>query len=158
MIQTTTPVTVLAVLASPMDRHALGTIIGHSHWSLHFAQHLGEARAALREGATGVVITDGALPDGHSWKDVLGDLTSMHPTPPLIVADRFGDERLWAEVLNLGCYDLLLKPFDAKEVLRVVSAAWQSWRSRVERLGAGHKPALCEGVRNDWHVQTAGRG
>ena len=82
----------------------------------------------------------------------------MHPTPPLIVADHLGDERLWAEVLNLGCYDLLLKPFEAKEVLRVVSAAWQSWGSRLERLGTGHKPALSQGIRNDWRVQTAGRG
>jgi DNA-binding response OmpR family regulator len=43
--------------------------------------------------------------------------------PPLIVSDRLADERLWAEVLNLGAYDLLAMPFDAKEVLHAVSAA-----------------------------------
>ena len=46
----------------------------------------------------------------------------------LIVTDRLADERLWAEVLNLGGYDLLLKPFDPEEVLRVVNSAWTSWK------------------------------
>jgi hypothetical protein len=38
------------------------------------------------------------------------------------------DERLWAEVLNLGGYDVLSTPFAAGEVLRACFLAWQSWR------------------------------
>jgi DNA-binding response OmpR family regulator len=33
------------------------------------------------------------------------------------------DEALWAEVLNLGGYDVLTKPFDPKEVHHAVSMA-----------------------------------
>jgi DNA-binding NtrC family response regulator len=151
-----TTVTVLAVLASPADRHALGNIIGHSHWRLRFAEHLGEARAVLGEGATGVVISDCAFSDGHSWKDVLSDLDRMHPTPPLIVTDRLVDERLWSEVLNHGCYDLLAKPFETKEVLRIVSSAWQSWRSRTHH--AVRQPAASERMPSDRCVPSLGRG
>jgi hypothetical protein len=39
------------------------------------------------------------------------------------VADRFADERLWGEVLNLGGYDLLTKPFVREEVLHVLELA-----------------------------------
>jgi len=40
------------------------------------------------------------------------------------VADRLADDALWAGVLNLGGYDVLAKPFNAKEVLHAVTAAW----------------------------------
>jgi DNA-binding response OmpR family regulator len=43
--------------------------------------------------------------------------------PPLIVSSCVADDRLWAEVLNLGGYDLLTKPFLAAEVSRVVRMA-----------------------------------
>jgi hypothetical protein len=63
------------------------------------------------------------------------------PVPPqLIVADRLADELLWAEVLNLGCYDLLTTPFAAEEVLRVVPMAWDFWKRQVERTTVKPKP------------------
>ena len=50
------------------------------------------------------------------------------------MASRLADEAFWAEVLNLGAYDVLMKPFDATEVFRVVSLAWLSWKNDRERL------------------------
>ena len=43
----------------------------------------------------------------------------------MIVTSRLADERLWAEALNLGAYDVLAKPFDRTEAMRVVAAAWR---------------------------------
>jgi DNA-binding response OmpR family regulator len=45
--------------------------------------------------------------------------------PTLIVTSRLADDELWAEVLNLGAYDVLAQPFDPDEVYRVVFLAWQ---------------------------------
>jgi FixJ family two-component response regulator len=60
---------------------------------------------------------------------------SLLPDPPLlIVTSRLADAHLWAEALNLGAYDVLAKPFDATEVIRIVSVAWQHWQDR-------HKPS-----------------
>ena len=42
---------------------------------------------------------------------------------PLIVFDRLADDRLWAQVLSVGGYDLVSKPFEAKEVLQVLRMA-----------------------------------
>ena len=49
---------------------------------------------------------------------------SLFPDPPLlIVTSGLADARLWAEALNLGTYDVLAKPFDATEVIRIVRLA-----------------------------------
>ena len=49
--------------------------------------------------------------------------------PPLqIVTSRLANDRLWAEALNLGAYDVLARPFDAAEVLRSVGMAWRRWQ------------------------------
>jgi DNA-binding response OmpR family regulator len=45
-----------------------------------------------------------------------------------IVTSRLADDALSAEVLNVGGYDLLLKPFRAEEVIRVVHAAATQWQ------------------------------
>ena len=56
---------------------------------------------------------------------------SLLPDPPLfIVTSRLADERLWAEALNLGAWDVLAKPFEADEVIRIVSIAGQHWQDR----------------------------
>jgi len=53
------------------------------------------------------------------------------PSPPLlIVSSRLADERLWAEALNLGAWDVLAKPFDKREVIRAVTSAWLHWTGR----------------------------
>ena len=70
-----------------------------------------------------------------NWKDVLAELSNLPDAPLLIVASRLADESFWAEVLNLGAYDVLMKPFDATEVFRVVSLAWMNWKNDHERIG-----------------------
>jgi DNA-binding response OmpR family regulator len=68
------------------------------------------------------VICDRDLPDGD-WRQ-LWDILAREPKPPMfIVTSRLADDALWAEVLNVGGYDLLLKPFRAEEVIRMVHGA-----------------------------------
>jgi FixJ family two-component response regulator len=50
--------------------------------------------------------------------------------PPVIVTSRVADERMWAEVLNLGGYDVLAKPLNSEEVIRTVTSAWSLWQHR----------------------------
>ena len=79
----------------------------------------------------GVVITDAELPDGN-WQGLLEAVSRLPGFPSLIVSSRLADERLWAEVLNLGGYDVLLTPFEPGEVFRVGSAAWRAWEHRLQ--------------------------
>jgi DNA-binding NtrC family response regulator len=52
--------------------------------------------------------------------------------PNLIVTSRLADDELWAEVLNLGGYDVLAQPFDPQEVYRIVFQAWHEQKRRVQ--------------------------
>jgi DNA-binding NtrC family response regulator len=129
-----TTVHVLALLPTREDQASLNEIFRHSNWTLHFVEALGQARAMIDELAPGVVISDCRLHDG-CWQDVLCELQRRKLEPPLIVASRLADERLWGEVLNLGGYDVLATPFQAQEVVRSVSLAWRYWREKF-RNGA----------------------
>jgi FixJ family two-component response regulator len=57
------------------------------------------------------------------------------PAPPLlVVTSKNADDALWAEALNLGAYDVLSKPFDKTEVMRIISLAWLHWKEQNIRL------------------------
>ena len=89
------------------------------------------AVTSLAGAAIPVVICERDLPDGN-WRDVMTQTDLMPQRPLLIVTSMFADERLWVEVLNLGGYDVLQKPFDEKEVVGMVGQAFRCWlRTRV---------------------------
>jgi DNA-binding NtrC family response regulator len=117
-------VRVLAVLPDQRDRASLQEIFRHSNWSLDLVDNYQDAERALATARFGVVITDADLGADRDWKYILDETLAMAVPVPVIVTDRLADERLWAEVLNLRAYDLLLKPFDSTEVYRIVSSAW----------------------------------
>lgn len=139
--------TILAVLPAGEDRTSLINIFGRSTWMLQFTSTFRETLAAVRA-SPGLVISEVRFSDGHSWNDLLCELQKMKCPPPLIVASRLVDEHLCAEVLNLGGYDLLTKPFDAKEVLHAVSTACRRTENEQEmaRLRKSAASALNCGV------------
>lgn len=113
---------VLTVSSLDEDHICLRCILGSSTRIAQQVQTCQQALARIRAGNISVLICETELADG-SWKDVLSGLAAETAPPPLIVASRLADERLWAEVLNLGGYDVLSKPFDAGEVLWAVDSA-----------------------------------
>lgn len=127
-------VAVLCVDPCKEDHVALEDIFNNSPWNsfpdslwrLQVSASLKSAWSLLRTERFPLVLCECDLHPG-SWRELL-DLLALLPDPPfLIVTSRVADERLWAEALNLGAYDVLAKPFDCTEVMRVVSMAWMHW-------------------------------
>src|SRR5215472_16952530 len=108
------------------DHLFLGSILKDSHWQLLGTDSRKQASSLFETETIPVVITEAELPDG-SWKDVLSALRRAAMPPNLIVVSDFADERLWAEVLNMGGYDLIMKPLRSAEILRVLSLAAENW-------------------------------
>ena len=82
-----------------------------------------EARILLKESPpVSVVITDVSLTDGN-WCDVFRCLVDSGIHASVVVSSRLADERLWSEVLWRGAYDVLVEPYDAQEVRRIVEGA-----------------------------------
>ncbi len=122
---------VLTVSSLEEDHICLRRILRGSRPLAQRVQSCQQALASIRAGNISVLICETDLPDG-SWKDVLSGLAAETTAPPLIVASRLADDHLWAEVLNLGGYDVLSKPFVAAEVLWAVDGA-----NRRRRLALG---------------------
>ena len=132
---------ILVVFPLGEDRTSLEDILGNSTWQLRFTHTLAETQAALGTDRIAVVLSERRLSDGHCWKDVLDHLQDMPHPAPLIVADRLADDALWAEVLNLGGYDVLATPFHAKEVLHAVTAAWRYSVAHRDRAARHRRPS-----------------
>lgn len=116
---------VLSISPSGQDHGELAKMLDPS-LTLRNARTLRSGLRSLAKARTAVVLCDCDLRSG-SWKNVLEKTANCSTPPHLIVTSRLADEALWAEVLNLGGFDVLAKPFDSEEVRRVVSGAWQNW-------------------------------
>jgi DNA-binding NtrC family response regulator len=113
---------VLAVSGSPEELEQLQRLFAGSSWSLQTVGTVAETEKWLGQNTAAVVLCNAQLPDGD-WKDILQLTAQMDGSANLVVASRRADERLWAEVLNLGGYDVLALPANATELFRTVSGA-----------------------------------
>ena len=117
---------VLAVSPVPADRVRLREILSQGNWKLHEASDCGEALALLRDENVPVLLCEHDQADGN-WEDLLDATARLLSPPNLVVFSRLADASLWAKVLNLGGFDVLMTPFEPEEVLRVTFAAWSRW-------------------------------
>jgi DNA-binding response OmpR family regulator len=136
--------TVLSVSPNGEDGGSLERIFRESDltvsvkfdWTLVASASLASSVSILREMPIAIVVCESELFPG-TWREVLEHLSLLHDPPLLIVTSRLADERLWAEALNLGAYDVLAKPFNAPEAIRVLNSAWDHWRHRHEFRASG---------------------
>ena len=100
-----------------------------SRWAVQRSSTLDSALLHLRESRIPVVVCERDLSPG-TWLDILEEVLLMPYSPCLIVTSRLADNRLWAEALNLGAWDVMAKPFEHAEVIRILSAAWRHWNDQ----------------------------
>ena len=112
---------ILAVSASETDQQALSRILAPMRWAVHRAYSRVQAIEIMRRKSISVVLCDSDLPDG-SWKDILHE-SVREPNPPYVIVTTpiSHDAPLWSEVLNLGEYEVLAKPFDPREVFHSIN-------------------------------------
>jgi DNA-binding response OmpR family regulator len=125
-------VSALAVGATERDQVHLEKIFHECGWTLGRARTRGEARDFMDSTPVRVVISERELPEG-GWREMLDDLMQRTEPPLLLVTSRLADDSLWAEVLNMGGYDVLAQPLDGEEVTRVVSAAARHFDNEHQR-------------------------
>ena len=104
----------------------------NARWDVQRAQGIGAALMSLKRGGYPVVICSDELLHG-TWRELVEQTQLMPDAPAVIVTSHLADDRIWAEAINLGAYDVLVKPFSAREVVPVVNTAWAGWLARQER-------------------------
>jgi DNA-binding response OmpR family regulator len=104
------------------DRPLVHKVFRDSGWTLFEARSRRRAIKCLERNPVHVVIVEWDVPSWN-WKKVLRDLGRLAHPPQLIVTSRTADDYLWAEVLNVGGYDVLPQPLASDEVERVIASA-----------------------------------
>ncbi len=125
------------------DADALRRMLSPVPIALEHVTSVEAAHAQLRRNRFGAVLTEAHLPDG-TWKDLLAITDALGISSSVIVTHLVADDRFWAEVLNLGCYDMLAQPFDGREVQRILTLACSQTPSQpaVRSEAAGHARML----------------
>ncbi len=115
-------VSALAVGEYETDRQLLQEIFRRCGWRLFEASDRRRALECLQRNPVQVVIAES---EGRNWnwRKVLDDLRRLAVPPQLVVTSRTADDYLWAEVLNVGGFDVLPQPLASDEVERVVASA-----------------------------------
>lgn len=113
---------VLFISPSGEDAKTLSSMLGSVSIALRRACNLKEALRKLEAEPFGVVLTEAQLPDGN-WTDVLQHLKQFRKRTAVVVTHPFADGHFWADILDLGAYDLLPQPFCTGEVQRILANA-----------------------------------
>ena len=125
------------LFVSPSVEHAgiLTEMLKPLSIPLEQAPDLRRAKSRLDQQTYGVILTEARLPDGN-WEDLLkvADKASVDST--VVVTDPFADAGFWADVLQLGGYDVLAQPFSCSEVQRII---WNALSRAVEHRRSGNR-------------------
>jgi DNA-binding NtrC family response regulator len=113
---------VLFVSPRSEDATTISRMLGSLSVPIEYVADLAHARAIIRDGMYPVILTEAILNDG-TWLDVLDLARRVTPRSEVIVTDASADARFWAEVMNMGAYDLIAQPFATGEVQRILSNA-----------------------------------
>jgi DNA-binding NtrC family response regulator len=133
---------VLAVGNHTADLHSLERIFAAQGWVLRRADTVREAVDQHLSTPARVMMVESETLHG-GWRALMDQFGWAPYGPRLIVSSRQADERLWAEVLNLGAFDVVSVPFEEREIRHVVSHAWDSWHDEwaPPRRGVGRAGA-----------------
>jgi len=130
---------ILVIMPSPR-RLRLLTILERNGMETTAAGDLRDAQLKLQEHSYDLLFVDAELAGGP-WHRLLPTVVASGKNCEVIVCSRCGDERLWADVLQRGAYDLIAEPFDESEVTRIAHRALDShylqrYGSAVRHLGS----------------------
>ena len=113
------------VVMPAQRRLGLLPILEQNGMEVHVAGNFRDAQQKLADQSYDLVFVDAELPGG-SWQQLVETVSASGKNCEVIVCSRCGDDRLWAEVLQCGAYDLIPEPYDDREVARIAQSAMDS--------------------------------
>jgi DNA-binding response OmpR family regulator len=112
---------VLAIVGEPAEFARLAAELSAAGFQVNRAQNLLDALLHHLAFSARLVICD---TDCVDWKAALFVFRSV-PTAAIVFLARLADEPLWLEMLNAGAFDLLPKPYDRRELTRIIDRVFQ---------------------------------
>ena len=116
----------ILLVLSPPQRPRLLRLLEEKGMETYLVAGIQEAQQKLRGLISyDLLLVDAELSNG-AWRDLLQFILDSKKPCELIVCSRLADERLWAEVIQYGAFDLITEPYEEREVIRIVQSALDS--------------------------------
>jgi DNA-binding NtrC family response regulator len=132
--------TILVVDDEDVVRNALYEFFAGEH-TCHAAGTAEEALTYLSVQQYDVVVTDYSMP-GLSGLDLLANIRQTQPDTPVILISGLSAKERAPELIAMGAFDYLVKPFRLKDVemclTRAIAHHERSIKSRKEDSGVDH--------------------
>jgi CheY-like chemotaxis protein len=129
-------IAVLSLSPSENDHAALArtfrdsslTLYPNCRLTLQPIPTLASTLALLRTHRIPIVLCDD---DAHpeAWREILRECKLLPAPPCVIVTSRLAGDGLWMKLLSEGAFDLLSKPIDPSDVMRIIHSAWVHWQN-----------------------------
>ncbi|MFZ5564629.1 MAG: sigma-54-dependent transcriptional regulator, partial [Thermodesulfobacteriota bacterium] len=116
-----------------------------------------EALKTLAENGFDLILLDYKMPDINGL-DMLSEIRRVEVKTPVILMTAYGTTDLAIETMKRGAYDYLTKPFDRKDLSRVVTEALAANRQMKERVRIAPVPGAPGDPGDAGAIQMVGHG
>jgi DNA-binding NtrC family response regulator len=113
---------ILLAMLPPEVRHVENALRGLAINSIGVKDLAGVRNALAGQTRPSVVLTQISLGDGN-WRDVIGEVSRVDETIPVILYTRAPATELWMDALDSGIYDVIQAECGPAEFLGVIARA-----------------------------------
>jgi DNA-binding response OmpR family regulator len=126
----------LAVVSSPQDREAVSDCAQATGWKLTLLDTVDQAVSTAGSEPVALIIVDRDLSE-HDWRRSVRSLANTLSSPCVLLASSVVDPYLFQELVKHGGFDVVPKPIQSKELVRLGRLALAYWRNRHTSLASG---------------------
>lgn len=127
---------VLAVLRSPQDREAVSACAQATGWTLKLLDTVDQAVSTADSEPVALIIVDRDVSE-HDWRRSVQILANTLSTPCVLLASSVVDPYLFQELVKHGGFDVIPKPIQSKELVRLGRLAFAFWRNQHTSIASG---------------------
>jgi len=114
--------TILLASERDDDHQTLQALLHNTRWTVARALSWGDAASFCGRVIKPVILVDRYF-QGSDWRFTLSSMVNLESNSCLILLSDVSDQYLWNEVVQLGGFDVLARPFQRSDVLRILEFA-----------------------------------
>jgi DNA-binding response OmpR family regulator len=118
------------------DREAVSDCAQATGWKLKLLDTVDQAVSAAGSERVALIIVDRDLSE-YDWRRSVQSLANTVSTPCVLLASSVVDPYLFQELVKHGGFDVVPKPIQSKELVRLGRLALAYWRNQHTSMASG---------------------